>query len=49
MAKFRCLFRMVNIDPKAPVTLNGRVHSCWINPSAESQGTAAAPSGTTNR
>jgi hypothetical protein len=48
-ATFRCLVRQGNIDPKAPDTLNSRVHSCWINPSAETQGTAAAPSGTTNR
>ena len=48
-ATFRCLVRQGNIDPKAPDTLNGRVHSCWINPTAETQGTAAAPSGTTNR
>jgi hypothetical protein len=48
-ATFRCLVRQGNIDPKAPDTLNGRVHTCWINPSAETQGTAAAPSGTTNR
>ena len=48
-ATFRCLVRQGNIDPKAPDTLNGRVHTCCINPSAETQGTAAAPSGTTNR
>ena len=48
-ATFRCLVRQGNIDPKAPDTLNGRVHTCWINPTAEPQGTAAAPSGTTNR
>lgn len=48
-ATFRCLVRQGNIDPKAPDTLNGRVHSCWINPTEETQGTAAAPSGTTNR
>ena len=48
-ATFRCLVRQGNIDPKAPDTLNGRVHACWINPTAETQGTAAAPSGTTNR
>ena len=48
-ATFRCLVRQGNIDPKAPDTLTGRVHSCWINPTAETQGTAAAPSGTTNR
>lgn len=48
-ATFRCVVRQGNIDPKATDTLNGRVHGCWINPSAEAQGTAAAPSGTTNR
>ena len=47
-ATFRCVVRQGNIDPKATDTLNGRVHGCWINPSAET-GTAAAPSGTTNR
>jgi hypothetical protein len=48
-ATFRCLVRQGNIDPKATDTLNSRVHGCWINPSLETQGTAAAPSGTTNR
>jgi hypothetical protein len=48
-ATFRCVVRQGNIDPKATDTLNGRVHGCWINPSAEQQGTAAAPAGTTNR
>jgi hypothetical protein len=48
-ATFRCVVRQGNIDPKATDTLNGRVHSCWINPSGEMQGTAAVPSGTTNR
>jgi hypothetical protein len=48
-ATFRCVVRQGNIDPKATDTLNGRVHGCWINPSAETQGTAAAPTGTTNR
>ncbi len=48
-ATFRCVVRQGNIDPKATDTLNGRVHGCWINPGAETQGTAAAPSGTTNR
>jgi len=47
-ATFRCVVRQGNIDPKATDTLNGRVHACWISPS-EPQGTAAAPSGTTNR
>ena len=31
-AAFRCLVRQGNIDPKAPDTLNGRVHACWLNP-----------------
>ena len=48
-ATFRCVVRQGNIDPKATDTLNGRVHTCWINPNGETQGTAAAPSGTTNR
>jgi len=25
------------------------VHGCWVNPNADAQGTAAVPSGTTNR
>jgi hypothetical protein len=48
-ATFRCLVRQGNIDPKAADTLNSRVHGCWVNPNAEPQGTAAVPSGTTNR
>ena len=48
-ATFRCVVRQGNIDPKATDTLNSRVHGCWINPTAEMQGTAAVPSGTTNR
>jgi len=31
-ATFRCLVRQGNIDPKAPESLNGRVHACWLNP-----------------
>ena len=46
---FRCLVRQGDIDPKATDTINGRVHACWISPTSEPQGTAAAPSGTTNR
>jgi hypothetical protein len=46
---FRCLVRQGTIDPKAPDTLNSRVHSCWINPNFEGKGTAAAPAGTTSR
>jgi len=48
-ATFRCVVRQGNIDPKATDSLHARVHGCWINPSAEMQGTAAVPSGTTNR
>ena len=45
---FRCLVRQGNIDPKAPDTLNGRVHSCWINPDLQPTAAAAAPSSTGN-
>ncbi len=48
-ATFRCVVRQGNIDPKATDTLNSRVHTCWLSPSGELQGTAAVPSGTTNR
>ena len=48
-ATFRCLVRHGQFDAKAADTLHTRVHACWVNPSAELQGTAAAPSGTTNR
>jgi len=46
---FRCVLRQGNIDQKAADTLNSRVHACWINPNFEAKGTAAAPTGTTNR
>jgi hypothetical protein len=46
---FRCVLRQGNIDQKAADTLNSRVHACWINPNFEARGTAAAPTGTTNR
>lgn len=42
-ATFRCLIRQGNIDPKAQETLNGRVHSCWLNPAMEPEPAAAAP------
>jgi hypothetical protein len=48
-ATFRCLVRHGQFDAKAADTLHSRVHTCWINPNAELQPTAAAPSGTTNR
>ena len=40
---FRCVVRQGNIDPKAPESLNTRVHACWINPNLQPQATAAAP------
>ncbi len=52
-ATFRCVVRQGPIDSKQPDTLNGRVHTCWVNPSLEgtpaAPTSAAAPSGTTNR
>ena len=46
-AAFRCLTRFGgSIDPKLPETLNGRVHTCWINPNAQPQAAAAPPAGT---
>ncbi len=50
-ATFRCLVRQGHIDPKAPETLSGRVHACWLDPSLEPAAApaAAAPAGTTNR
>jgi hypothetical protein len=32
---FRCVVRQGNIDLKASVLLNGRIHSCWINPNVD--------------
>jgi hypothetical protein len=46
---FRCMLKRGDIDSKATEKLDGRVHACWINPTAEFKGTAAAPSGSTNR
>jgi hypothetical protein len=43
-ATFRCLVRQGNIDPKQPETLNGRVHSCWINPEGEAAASPPTPS-----
>jgi hypothetical protein len=50
-ATFRCVVRRGPIDSKQPDALNGRVHTCWVNPSQEETppASAAAPSGTTNR
>lgn len=43
-ATFRCLVRFGAIDPKAPDSLTGRVHACWINPNAQPQPAASAAS-----
>lgn len=48
-AAFRCVIRQGSPDPKAGDGIPERVRACWVNPSTEMQGTAAAPSGTTNR
>jgi hypothetical protein len=42
-ASFRCLVRQGAIDPKAPQSLNARVHACWLNPTSPPPVTAAAP------
>jgi hypothetical protein len=53
-ATFRCLVRQGHIDPKAPDTLNGRVHACWVSPglapppAAAAQPPAPAAAGTGN-
>jgi hypothetical protein len=42
-AAFRCVVRQgANIDPKIPQSLNARVHSCWLSPTAAAP-PAAAP------
>jgi hypothetical protein len=41
-ATFRCLVRQGDIDPKAQETLNGRVHSCWLNPGLPPEPATAA-------
>jgi hypothetical protein len=48
-ATFRCVLKHGDIDSKAAEKLTGRVHACWINPTGEVRGTAAAPSTSTNR
>ena len=43
-AAFRCVVRQGNmIDPKVPQSLNARVHSCWLSPTAAQAAAAAAP------
>jgi hypothetical protein len=54
-ASFRCLLHAGKIDPKAGDSLDGRVQSCWLNPTQPATPVpapapaAAAPSPTTNR
>jgi hypothetical protein len=50
-ATFRCVVRQGPIDSKQPDALNGRVHTCWVNPNLEetAPASAAAPANTTNR
>jgi hypothetical protein len=45
-SSFRCVVRQGNIDPKSPQSLNARVHSCWLNPTA--QPSAAGPAEASN-
>ena len=40
-AAFRCLTRFGAFDPKAPDSLTGRVHACWINPAVQPASTTA--------
>jgi hypothetical protein len=48
-ATFRCVLKQGEIDSKGTDKLAHRVHACWINPTGEMKGTAAAPSTSTNR
>jgi hypothetical protein len=52
-AAFRCVVRQGEIDQKAAEKaaekIDNRVYACWINPTTGVLGTAAVPSGTTNR
>ena len=34
-ATFRCVVRQGSLDPKAPESLNARVHTCWVNPNLQ--------------
>ena len=42
-ATFRCVIRQGDIDPKAPESLNNRVHACWINPKLVASAPASVP------
>ena len=50
-ATFRCVVRKGNIDPKAPESLNARVHACWLSPVSPTPPPTSAstpePAGTT--
>jgi hypothetical protein len=46
---FRCVIRQGVIDQKAAEKIDDRVYACWVNPAPEPQGSASAPSGSTNR
>jgi hypothetical protein len=48
-ATFRCVLKHGEIDSKAIEKLRGRVQACWVSPTGEVKGTAAAPSTSTNR
>jgi len=53
-ATFRCVVKQGPIDPKAPDTLNSRVHACWLMPEAPPTAAAQTPAaqpadGTTTR
>lgn len=41
-AAFRCVVKQGELDPKAPDSLNERVHACWVNPQLEPPALAPA-------
>lgn len=41
-AAFRCVVKQGELDPKAPASLNERVHACWVNPLLEPVAAPAA-------
>ena len=45
-ASFACVVRQGHIDPKATQSLNSRVQTCWLNPSAPPAAISAAASTT---
>ena len=44
-AAFRCVVKQGELDPKAPESLNLRVHACWVNPQLEPPPPAVAAQG----